>query len=305
MNSKPKLIFFSLWIAIISCGDVKQSNEETTESTKTALIDVQLNNNGVLINHKGCGECDITLLFVHGWCIDQTYWANQVDIFCPDYRVVTIDLPGFGKSGKNREIWTIEEYAKDIRAVIKQLKLTHVVLIGHSIAGDIILEAAIDNEFVIALIGIDNFKEVGFEYDEQIQAQIAGFVDMLKKSFHEIAPAYAERSLFHQSTDVVVKNRVMNDFKTADSTIAILSLEALFEYHTKEAKQLSLLKQKIYLINSDATPTNIAGLETTGISFEVIDIKATGHYPMIEKPKEFNQLLTQTIGKIEAAHNKK
>lgn len=305
MNSKPKLLFFSLAIAVISCGDVKQGNNEPTESTKTALIDVQINNNGVFINHKACGEGDITLLFVHGWCIDQTYWANQFELFCPDYSVVTIDLPGFGKSGKNREIWTIEKYAKDIRAVTIQLKLTNVVLIGHSMAGDIILEAAIDNKFVIALIGIDNFKEVGLEYDEQIQAQITGFVDMLKKNFHEIAPAYAERSLFHQSTDVVVKIRVMNDFKTADSTIAISSLEALFEYHPKEAEQLSRIKQKIYLINSDATPTNIAGLEATRVSFEVIDINATGHYPMIEKPKEFNQLLKQAIAKIEAAHTQK
>ena len=68
---------------------------------------------------------------------------------------------------------------------------------------------------------------------------------------------------------------------------------------------LPKLNQKIYLINSDVSPTNIAGLEATGVNFEVVNINSTGHYPMIEKPEMFNQLLKQTIDKIEAAHNKK
>lgn len=309
MNSTTKFLLFSFTIAVISCGEVKQSNEEAkTESTKTTLDDIQLNNNGVYINHNICGDGDITLLFIHGWCIDQSYWSNQIDSFCSDYRVVTIDLPGYGKSGTNREIWTIEEYGKDIRAVIKQLKLTNVILIGHSMGGDIILEAANNNnneEEIIALIGIDNFKVVGLEYDDQIQAEIVNFVDKLKQNFREIAPAYAKGALFHPTTNSMVKNRVMNDFKSADSTIAISNLEALFEYSTKEAEQLSILKQKIYLINSDATSTDIEGLEATGVTFEVVYINSTGHYPMIEKPNEFNQLLKQTISKIETVHNKK
>lgn len=304
MNLTSKLVFLVLVLGIISCGRIKQTNEGT-ETLNTSVGNVQLNRSGVFINHKVCGSGNITLLFVHGWCIDQSYWSNQFDQFCPNYKVVTIDLPGFGKSGKNRDNWTIEEYAKDIETVINQLKLTNVVLVGHSMGGDIILEVANHNEEVIALIGIDNFKEVGIEYDEQMQAEIDGFIGMLKENYQEIAPAYAEGLLFHPTTDSLVKIRVKNDFKTADSSIAISSFEALFTYAPKEVTQLSQLKQKIYLINSDATRTNIEGLEATGASFEVIDINATGHYPMIEKPEEFNKLLKQTIEKIEAAYNEK
>lgn len=293
-------------LAVISCGNVKQDNDETTSESSNVVLDaIQINNNGVGINHSACGDGEITLLFVHGWCIDQSYWSNQIEAFCSDYKVVTLDLPGYGKSGSNRESWTIEEYGKDIVAVIDQLRLTNVVLIGHSMGGDIILEAANTNKAVIALIGIDNFKQVGIEYNDEMQAEIAGFMAMLKQNFREIAPAYAEGVLFHPSTDSLVKSRVMNDFKNADSTIAIAGLEALFEYTTKEFEQLSMLKQKIYLINSDATPTNVEGLETAGVTYEVVDINATGHYPMIEKPDEFNHLLKQTIEKIAAEQNKK
>jgi hypothetical protein len=29
-------------------------------------------------------------LFLHGWCGDREYWKNQVDVFAPDYTVVTL-----------------------------------------------------------------------------------------------------------------------------------------------------------------------------------------------------------------------
>ena len=302
MKSTSKFLLLISATIIMSCGEVKQNATETKLET-TATVSV--NNNGMFINHKSYGEGDFTLLFVHGWCINQTYWSKQVEALSSDYSIVTIDLPGFGESGTNRESWSIEEYGEDINAVIEQLKLNNVILIGHSMGGDIILESALKNAEVIALIGIDNFKDVGVEFNDEIKAEIDGFVDMLKNNFSEIAPAYAEGALFQPSTDSLVKDRVTKDFKNSDSTIAVLSLEALFEYALIEARQLSTLKQKIYLINSDASPTNTDGLDAAGVAYEVIEINSTGHYPMIEKPEEFNRLLKQAIQKIKAVHNKK
>ncbi|GAB3644167.1 alpha/beta fold hydrolase [Spirosoma arcticum] len=69
----------------------------------------------------------VTLLFVHGSYIDQTYWAEQVSYFSPSYQVVTLDLPGQGQSGRNRTDWSIEGYGDDVVALIKQLSLTRVL----------------------------------------------------------------------------------------------------------------------------------------------------------------------------------
>lgn len=267
------------------------------------MKNVQLKNRGVFINHSSYGEGELTLLFVHGWCIDQTYWSEQVEALSSEYRVVTIDLPGFGKSGTNREKWSIEAYGEDVNAVIEQLGLNNVILIGHSMAGDVILESALKNTKVISLIGVDNFKDVGIEFNDDLKAEINFFMDMLKSNFSEVVPAYAEGNLFHPNTDSLVKARVIKDFMNSDSTIAALSLEALYEYALIEARQLSRLKQKIYLINSDDTPTNTAGLDNTGADYEIIGINSVGHYPMLEKPEKFNTLLKQVIAKIKAAHH--
>ena len=298
----PILLLFSF--VVISCNNSPQNPEATNSNDASSTVsDTQIKNDGVFINHKSYGDGQYTLLFVHGWCIDQTYWSNQVEALNTDYRVVTIDLPGFGESGINRETWNIETYGSDVHAVIDQLQLDNVILVGHSMGGDIVLEAALHNKKVIAVVGVDNFKQVGDEFTEEMEAEINAFMEMLKSNFSEIAPAYAESVLFHPSTDSLVKIRVMEDFKTNNPETAISSLEELFKYAYIEPERLSKLKQKLYLINSDATPTNTDGLANTGVAYEVMDINSTGHYPMIEKPKEFNSILKQVIQKIEASHN--
>jgi pimeloyl-ACP methyl ester carboxylesterase len=60
-----------------------------------------------------------------------------------EYTVVALDLGGHGQSGHNRENWTIEDFAKDVRAVIDGLHLNNVILVGHSMGGEIILQTAL------------------------------------------------------------------------------------------------------------------------------------------------------------------
>ena len=57
----------------------------------------------VRIDYTTTGEADTTLLFVHGAFINKDYWNAQVDFFSPNYKVVTIDLAGHGKSDKNQQ----------------------------------------------------------------------------------------------------------------------------------------------------------------------------------------------------------
>jgi pimeloyl-ACP methyl ester carboxylesterase len=279
-----------------SCGGSSGSPDEATaDSSALASADVRVTNQDVLVHHTMCGEGDLTLLFVHGWAIDHTYWSSQVEEFCPEHRVVTIDLPGHGASGTNRDSWTVEAFASDVTTVIEQLHLDDVILIGHSMGGDVVLEAGIGNDAVIALVGVDTFKDVGTEYTPEIEARIAAFVDQLRTNFDSAAVAYSRRALFQPTTDSAVMERVIRSEVEVDSTIAATALAELFDYAPREADRLARLQKPLYLINSSATPTDTVGLSSTGVRFRVLDVGRTGHYPMIEDPAAFNRLLREVV----------
>jgi len=257
---------------------------------------VKITDQGVNIAYTDNGTGDTTLLFVHGWCINKSYWTNQVNYFSKKYRVVTVDLPGFGQSGKNRKVWTPEAYGRDIDSAMAQLDLKNVILIGHSMAGDIVLQAAVNApDRVIGLVGVDNFKNLGHVQTIHDKADYAQAIDSLRHHFKRLAFEYVNQALFYKTTADSIKKRVLDDVAKADTVIAAACLE---ETDFNETKQLVAAEKKLYLINSDYTPTDTTGFKTYNIPYQVFYIHATGHFPMIEKPKEFNLLLGQIIAKI-------
>ena len=152
----------------------------------------------VEINYFQQGQGDTTLLFLHGWCINGTYWANQLEYFSMVYNVCAIDLPGFGKSKAERNNWTIEEYAKDVIAFIDIMNLKNVVIIGHSMAGEIMLQIALTNDARISgIVGVDNFKIIDVQFTTEQIKQMTDFFPMLENDFKNSAPVYADLMLFH------------------------------------------------------------------------------------------------------------
>ena len=165
-------------------------------------------------------------------------------------------------------------------------------------AGDIVFETALSNKEIKAIIGVDNFKEVGQTIDSELQAEIDGFIDMLRNSYQEVVSFYAEGALFHPSTDSLIKRRVISDIQSSDSIVAIESLSSYFEYSQMEKDKLKDLEIPLFLINSSATPTDTAALQETDVKFKLFEISNSGHYPMIEKPEEFNEALNSIISSI-------
>lgn len=293
------LLAVATMLAVFSCGGPPDPAEEAEAAFPgPATAEMHVGNQGVYIDHQSCGAGDTTLLFVHGWAIDQTYWSHQVEDLCSEYRVVTIDLPGHGRSGTNRESWAVEDYAGDVRAVMDQLRLENVVLIGHSMGGNIILEAALGNDRVLALVGVDNFRSVEGAYDEETKARIADFVRRLETDFDSTAVAFARRNLFQPTTDGAVIDRVIRSVETVDSVSSAATLAGVYAYAPGATERLSRLKKPLYLINSSAASTDLAGLRSTGATVDLLDVGPTGHYPMLEDPRRFDLMLRQVLQDI-------
>lgn len=295
MNPMNSFLLATVVTILASCN----SNDKKTV-TETAIAPVEkkkAGNSGVNIAYDDTGTGDTTLLFIHGWGINKTYWADQTAFFSKNYRVVALDLAGFGQSGKNRNSWTTEDFGRDVSAVIHTLALKNIIVIGHSMSGAVAVETALTNPSkVIGLIGIDNFKSYGDTMTTSEKEATAEIYKSMRSNFTEVVTSYFNEGLFSPSTDSTVRKRVMKDILTGDSVIAVNATEQSDLYPLD--KKILELKKTIYVVNSDFAANDPVSFKKWKVPYVLFNIGSTGHYPMIEKPNEFNALLDQAIEKI-------
>ncbi|UOQ68503.1 alpha/beta hydrolase [Hymenobacter volaticus] len=89
-----------------------------------------------------------TMVFVHGFGCDQRMWRRVAPAFESNYQVVLLDLLGAGQS--DLAAYDVERYssltahAEDVLAVLRELDLREVILVGHSVGATIALLAAVE-----------------------------------------------------------------------------------------------------------------------------------------------------------------
>jgi 3-oxoadipate enol-lactonase len=98
-----------------------------------------------------------TLLFVHGLAESGEAWRAWVPYFARRYRVIRVDLRGFGKSTPMPADyqWRMDELLADLAALVQQLGCERVHLIGAKSGGSMVLKFAADYpQFVQTLVGV-------------------------------------------------------------------------------------------------------------------------------------------------------
>ena len=94
----------------------------------------------VKVNYKYVdNDYDKTLVFLHGWGQNIEMMEPIGNSFTNTYNILYIDLPGFGKSSEPVYVWSVYDYANCLNKIIKDLKITNPILVGHSFGGRIAL----------------------------------------------------------------------------------------------------------------------------------------------------------------------
>jgi pimeloyl-ACP methyl ester carboxylesterase len=269
----------------------QETQTDTQAPALPALVtDSVLSADSVLVRYDVRGSGERALVFIHCWCCDRTYWAAQVEEFAEDYRVVTLDLAGHGESGAERAAWTMAAYGADVAAVVNKLALPEVILIGHSMGGTVMIEAARRlGERVIALIGVDNLQNLERELtEEQINGYLALFSADFPAATHDLV-----MGMFPETADSALAERISSHMASAPETIALGSFDELFHYDYTSG--LSDVRLPIRCINSDTYPIDTVANKRVAASFAVKIMPGMGHFPQMVEPETFNQLLHETI----------
>ena len=98
------------------------------------------------VEDRGSGR---PIVLLHGLGASSYMWRHLAPVLAKEHRVISVDLKGFGRSDKPVDFtYRIEDHVALVEALILELGLDDVTLIGHSLGGAIALLTAVQAQFV-------------------------------------------------------------------------------------------------------------------------------------------------------------
>ena len=248
---------------------------------------------GVTIVYSACGAGEPELVFIHGGLADRSFWDAQLKAFAGRHRVVALDLAGHGESGANRVKWGIPEFGADVKAVADAEKLQRMVIFGNSLGGPVAVEAALLMPGrVIGVCGVDTFLDLDRKITPEGARQRA---EALRKDFTGSVKEMT-KSLFHPDADPAVIADAERRMARTSPDAAYAIFMGLDGYDpAASARRLTV---PLRAINGDLYPTDLARVRKIKPDFDAVIMKHMGHYPMLERPDEFNRHVAKVVKEL-------
>jgi len=244
---------------------------------------------------QGIGEPD--LVFVHGWSCDSRYWREQVPHFSRHHRVIVLDLAGHGHSGFQRRKYDMASFGEDVQAVMEAAGSRRAVLIGHSMGGSVIAEAArLLPGKVVGLIGVDTLENVEYPLTSEAAENM---IAPLREDFSAGVRKFVQ-SMLRPSTDPELAEWIAADMASASPRVALSAMkEMLVQYVTgAAAKVFEAVRLPVVVVNGDLWPIDYEANRRHMLSFDAIVLKNSDHFLMLDRPEEFNRALEAAIGMV-------
>jgi len=99
---------------------------------------MQLIVNSLLSQYESVGQGKLVLL-LHGWGDDHRSFAALQEQLSNEYKILALDLPGFGQTQAPDEVWDLDNYAKFVSAFLGKTGTEPYAIIGHSNGGAVVI----------------------------------------------------------------------------------------------------------------------------------------------------------------------
>ena len=252
---------------------------------------------GTPIAYEVHGGGEPTLILVHGWSCDARYWREQLAHFAARHRVVTVDLAGHGHSGAGREDYTMRSFGEDVRAVADAVGGDRLILVGHSMGGLVIAEAArLLPGRVLGLIGVDSLHDLDFPVTEEHATEM---IAPLEADFPAACRQFAAAMIL-PDTDADLAEWIQADMAAAPAEVALSAMRGyMAQWITGAGPALfEELPLPVVAVCADLWPVDAEANRRHMHSFEAIVLEGTDHFLMLGVAEEFNRALKEAITKI-------
>lgn len=284
---QPRLavLFLPFWLFACDAapGDVERSGEA-------------LSADGVAIRYEVHGAGDPALVLVHGWANTRAIWGIHPETLARHHRVVALDLAGHGLSGTNRTDWTMDAFGEDVVAVVEQLELDNVVLVGFSMGGAVVLEASERlGDRVVGVVFVDVFQDPDVAPVEGEAEQVAS---MMRTGWRDTA--FIRAFAFMPDASDSLLTYVSEMMPEQPDEHYFMALASMFEWLETELRpSLEDLDRPLAAINTTVRPTNVEALRRYAPSFTVDTIGGVGHGGiLLRRVEDFDEYLLAIVDRF-------
>jgi pimeloyl-ACP methyl ester carboxylesterase len=243
---------------------------------------------GAIYVDDGGGKDGLPVLFLHAFAGDSSQWADQLSHLRHQRRAIAIDLRGHGKSAAPKDgDYRVESFVQDVEAVVSKLELSRFVLVGHSLGGAVAIKYAGSHpDRVAGLVVVAAPGRIPAGQSRQVMAAIESDYDATMKAYWEKLLAGAQPR---------VHTQILERMGSVQREPALATMKALFADDPLPAlDRYRGPKLVVYTASAD-TP---ADLQNARPDIPNVRIEGTSHWPQLDKPAVFNQVLDEFLAKV-------
>ena len=246
---------------------------------------------GATVHWTSRGTGSRTLILVHGWTCDESSWREQVPELSKSYRVITLDLPGHGKSGMPTA-FSMELFARAIEAVRVDAKVDRAVLVGHSMGTPVIRKYGLMYPSRVAgLVLVDGLVQLPAAGVQPGQPGRGPLPSMTRAARENMV-----KGMFGPATTPALQEHILKMMTGTPEATAAGAMAA-----TWDASQWSDQKITIPVLAVYAGTRALASEQTVKTMYpnaEYHTVPQTAHFLMMEKPAEFNRLVLSFLERV-------
>jgi pimeloyl-ACP methyl ester carboxylesterase len=230
------------------------------------------------------------IIFVHGWTCDESSWQGQVPAFSKQYRVITLDLPGHGKSDLPKNgTFSMQLFARAVEAVRAEAKVDRAVFVGHSMGTPVIRTyATMYPSHVAGLVLVDGLVQVAGSQPGFTPPPMIG-TEGLKARENMV------RGMFGPATTPELQQHILKMMLGTKEATAAGAMTATWDQSWVKNDPITVPVLGVYAARPLASREAITRIFP---KVEYHEIPGSAHFLMMEKPDEFNQLLSAFLRKV-------
>lgn len=253
----------------------------------TVLID------GYNINYKITGPSEDSgapvLVVLQGWGTELSLYDSVAAAVNDVYRVVQLDLPGFGASDEPREPWNVDAYADFFCRFMQELGIKRTVLLGHSYGGRVIIKLAARDSLPFDIEKIVLVDSAGVMPERTASQKFKVRLYKIKRTFLMSKPVHA---MFPEVIDYWMSKQGSDDYRAASPMMKkclVMAVNEDLQHLMPKVKQETLLVWGD--LDMDTPISDAHKMEKQIPDSALVVLKGTDHFSFLYKPVEFRNIL--------------